>query len=55
MTTKKKKQKSILKSRFYQVYFAVVAVLLIAIFVGTGWLRGVLADYESAQPVYAAE
>ena len=55
MTTKKKKKKSILKSRFYQVYFAVVAVLLIAIFVGTGWLRGVLADYESAQPVYAAE
>lgn len=51
----RKKKKSILKSRFYQVYFIVVALALIAIFVGTVWLRGVLADYESAQPVYVAE
>ena len=50
-----KKKKSILKSRFYRVYFAVVALLLIAIVAGTLWLRGVLADYESAQPVYVAE
>lgn len=50
-----KKKKSILKSRFYQVYFIVVAVALIAIAIGTGWLRGMLADYESAQPVYVAE
>ncbi len=55
MSVKKKKRKSILKSRFYQVYFAVVALALIAIAVGTVWLRGVLADYESAQPVYVAE
>ena len=51
----KKKKKSILKSRFYRVYFVVVAVALIAIAIGTLWLRGVLADYESAQPVYVAE
>ena len=50
----KRKKKSIFKSRFYQVYFIVVALALIAIFVGTVWLRGVLADYESAQPVYVA-
>lgn len=54
-TTKSKKKKSILKSRFYQVYFIVVAVVLVAIFFGTIWLRGLLADYESAQPVYVAE
>ena len=55
MATKSKKKKSILKSRFYQVYFIVVAVMLIAIFFGTIWLKGLLADYESAQPVYVAE
>ena len=55
MTTKKKKKKSILKSRFYQVYFVVVAVALVAIAIGTVWLRGLLADYESAQPVHAAQ
>ena len=50
----KKKRKSILKSRFYRVYFVVVAVALVAIAIGTVWLRGVLKDYESAQPVYVA-
>ena len=40
--TKSSKKKSIWKSRFYQVYFIVVALALIAIFVGTVWLRGVL-------------
>lgn len=53
--TKRKKKKSIWQSLFYRIYFAVVGVLLIAIVVGTIWLRGVLADYESAQPVYVAE
>lgn len=51
----KRKKKSIWRSLFYRIYFAVVGVLLIAILVGTIWLRGVLADYESAQPVYVAE
>jgi len=53
--TAKKKKKSIFQSRFYQVYFIVVAVVLVAIAIGTAWLRNVLADYESAQPVHAAE
>lgn len=53
--TKSRKKKSIWQSRFYQVYFAVVAVILVGIFLGTIWLRGVLKDYESAQPVYVAE
>ena len=55
MSTKSRKKKSIFKSRFYQVYFALVAVALIAIVIGTAWLKGVLEDYESAQPVYVAE
>ncbi len=49
-----KKKKSIWSSTFYRVYFALVAVALVAIAVGTGWLKGVLRDYESAQPVYVA-
>lgn len=53
--SKRKKKKSILKSRFYQIYFALVAVALIGIVVGTAWLKGVLRDYESAQPVYVAQ
>ena len=53
--SRKKKKKSILKSRFYQVYFALVLLALIAIAIGTVWLNGVLRDYESAQPVYVAE
>ena len=53
--SRKKKKKSLLKSRFYRVYFALVLLALIAIAVGTVWLNGVLSDYESAQPVYVAE
>lgn len=55
MSKKKSKKKSILHSRFYQVYFALVALALILIVVGTVWLRGMLAEYESAQPVHVAE
>lgn len=55
MSRKSRRKKSVLKSRFYQIYFAVVALALIAIAVGTVWLRGLLKDYESAQPVYVAE
>ncbi len=51
----RKKRKSIWKSTFYRVYFALVALALAAIAVGTVWLRGVLKDYESAQPKYVAE
>ena len=51
---KHKKKKSLLSSRFYRIYFAVVAVALVAIAVGLVWLRGAVADYEVAQPVHAA-
>lgn len=52
---RKKKQRGLLASRFYQIYFAVVAVALIAIAIGLIWLRGAVSDYEIAQPVHAAE
>ena len=52
---KKKKKKSILKSRFYQIYFVLVALALVAIGIGTAVLTNNLRDYESAQPVYVAE
>ena len=52
---KKKRLPGLLASRFYRVYFAVVAVALIAIAIGLIWLRGVVSDYEVAQPVHAAE
>ena len=52
---RKKSQRGLLASRFYRVYFAVVAVALVAIAVGLIWLRGVVSDYEIAQPVHAAE
>ena len=55
MTTKKKKKKSILQSTFYRVYFALVVLALVCIALGTAWLRGVLRDYESAQPVHVAK
>ena len=54
MSKKSKKKKSILKSRFYQIYFGALALALILIVVGTVWLNGLLRDYESAQPVYVA-
>lgn len=50
----RKKKKSIWRSTFYRVYFALVALALVGIAIGTLWLQGVLADYESAQPKYVA-
>ena len=55
MSKKKKKKKSIFKKRFYRIYFVCTFVLLIAIVVGMGLLKGVLKDYEAAQPVYVAQ
>ena len=54
MSKRKKKKKSLFSYTFYRVYFALVAVALVFIVAGTFWLRGVLADYESAQPKYVA-
>ena len=42
-------------SRFYRVYFIAVSVALLAIAIGLIWLRGVVRDYETAQPVHAAK
>ena len=56
--SKKKKKKGypgLLASRFYRIYFIVVALALVAIAIGLVWLRGVVSDYEIAQPVHAAE
>ena len=53
--SKKKGRRGLLASRFYRVYFAVVVVALVLIAIGLVWLRGVVADYEIAQPVHAAE
>ena len=50
-----RKKKSILHSRFYQIYFAVVLLILIAMVVGRIWLNGVLVDYEASQPGHVAE
>lgn len=55
MSKKKRRKKSILNSTFYRVYFALVVLALVAIVAATFWLRGVLEDYESAQPVYVAQ
>ena len=52
---KPKKRTSLLRSKFYRVYFILLALAAIGIAAGTAWLNGVLADYESAQPVYVAE
>ena len=56
---KKKKRKNGLRglweSRFYRVYFIAVSVALLAIAIGLIWLRGVVRDYETAQPVHAAK
>ena len=51
----RKKKKGLLSSRFYRIYFVVVAVALVAIVIGLVWLNGAVADYEVAQPVQAAE
>ena len=55
MAKKRRRRKSIWKSTFYRVYFALVVLGVIGIIIGTRYLNGVLADYEAAQPVYAAE
>ena len=52
--SKKKKKKSLLDSRFYRVYFTVVAGALVLILVGTVWLMSYLRDLESAEPIYVA-
>ncbi|MBQ6122750.1 MAG: hypothetical protein IJI59_13565, partial [Clostridia bacterium] len=52
---KHRKKKGLLSSRFYRIYFTVVAVAVVAIAIGLMWLRGAVADYEIAQPVHAAE
>ncbi len=54
---KKKKQQftGLLASRFYRVYFIAVSAALIAIAIGLIWLHSVVRDYETAQPVHAAE
>lgn len=54
-TRKRRKKKSIFKSAFYRVYFALVILALIAIAGGTLWLNGALKDYETSQPKYAAQ
>lgn len=51
----RKKKKGLLSSRFYRIYFVVVAVALVAIVIGLVWLNGAVADYEVAQPAHAAE
>ena len=51
----RKKKKRIWDSKFYRVYFVLVALALVAIVIGTLWLRNVLADYETAQPKYVAQ
>lgn len=40
---------------FYIIYFSVVAVALVAIIFGLVWLRGYLAEYESARPYVTAD
>ena len=52
---KQRKKQGLLSSRFYRIYFAVVALAVAAIAIGLVWLRGAVADYEVAQPVHAAE
>lgn len=52
---KQRKKKGLFSSRFYRIYFVVVALAVVAIVIGLIWLRGAVADYEVAQPVHAAE
>ena len=48
-------RRSILRSRFYQVYFLLVILCVLGIALGARYLNGVLEDYESAQPKYVAQ
>ncbi|MBE6709161.1 MAG: hypothetical protein E7578_07975 [Ruminococcaceae bacterium] len=40
---------------FYKIYFAVIAVAVVAIVFGMFWLKGYLAEYESSQPYIVAD
>ena len=42
-------------SRFYRIYFIAVSAALVLIAFGLIWLHSVVRDYETAQPVHAAE
>ncbi|MBR1820996.1 MAG: hypothetical protein IJ769_05170 [Clostridia bacterium] len=55
MKKKKKQYGGLMDSKFYRIYFIALAVSLIAIAIGMLWLNGVVRDYETAQPVHAAE
>ena len=44
---RRRKKKSIFKSTFYRVYFALVALALIGIVLGTMWLMGTLRQVDS--------
>ena len=55
MTKKRRKKKSIFRSTFYRIYFAVVILCILGIILGGRYLHGVLEDYESSQPVYTAQ
>ncbi len=52
---KKRQYMSLMESKFYRTYFIVLTVALIAVAIGLLWLNGVVRDYETAQPVHAAE
>ena len=52
---REKKKRGILHSRFYQIYFCLVLLALVAIGFGLTRLNDELKDYESAEPVYVAE
>ena len=54
MAKKHRRKKSIFRSRFYQIYFALVLLSIIGIILGARYLGGLLRDYESAQPKYVA-
>lgn len=55
MKKKKKQYISLMESKFYRTYFIVLTVALIGVAIGLLWLNGVVRDYETAQPVHAAE
>lgn len=52
---RRSRKRSILRSRFYQVYFLLVILCVLGIALGARYLNGVLEDYESAQPKYVAQ
>lgn len=54
MTKKRRKKKSIFRSTFYRIYFAAVILCILGIVFGVRYLDGILADFESAQPVHTA-